>query len=460
MSNSSNFGWTSTLAASCALLLAVQVAAFGQDAAPEAAEPTQTAAATDAASDQPAPLTEDELEVLVARIALYPDELVAAISAASLFPLQIVEASRFLDDYAEDSSLEPKESWDGSVISLLNYPEIVKMMSDDLEWTQALGDAIAYQQQDVLVAIQQLRDEAVANGVIETDDKITVVQEGDNVVIQPTNTETVYVPQYPPEMLYTPGYAVAPVTYYPNPYPSYYYPTATFFAGFVTGVAWAAIVDWNDWGVWGGSWGGDVDIDINCRNCFNNRDFNGNIKWNDVDWKNVDRDKISIDRDQFAKIDRTNVTNNIRTDIKSNQNNSIRNKATNVRGERPSTLPARSGGARDVRASTLEGLKQGPAARPDRAKPAAKPQARPQAKAKPQARAQPKAGKKASTANRRSGKPKAAAKPDRRSKKPSALGSPKRGKKSKVHAKRGHKSKAHHVKHRGGGKRGGRGRRR
>ena len=440
--------WAPTLAASFAMVLAVHGGAFGQDAAPEA-QTAEASATTDTASDQPAPLTDEELEILVARIALYPDELVAAISAASLFPLQIVEASRFLDDYAEDQSLEPKESWDGSVISLLNYPEIVKMMSDDLDWTQSLGDAIAYQQQDVLVAIQQLRDEAVANGVIETDDKITVVQEGDNVVIQPTNTETVYVPQYPPEMLYTTGYAATPVTYYPNPYPSYYYPTATFFAGFVTGVAWAAIVDWNDWGVWGGSWGGDVDIDINCRNCFNNRDFNGNIKWNDVDWKNVDRDKISIDRDQFAKIDRTNVTNNIRNDIKSNQNNNIRNKATNVRGERPSTLPARSGGARDVRASTLEGLKQGPAARPDRARPATKPQARPQ----------PKATKKATTANRRSGKPKAAAKPDRRTKKPSALGSPKRGKKSKVHAKRGHKSKAHHVKHRGGGKRGGRRRR-
>ena len=126
------------------------------------------------AATSPEPLSADEMEVLVARIALYPDELIAVITAASLYPLQIVEAARYLDQYAKDKSLKPKESWDGSVISLLNYPEVVKMMSDDLEWTQALGDAIAYQQKDVLIAIQQLRDEAVAKGAIKTDDKIQV----------------------------------------------------------------------------------------------------------------------------------------------------------------------------------------------------------------------------------------------------------------------------------------------
>ena len=90
--------------------------------------PTQVSAA-------PEPLTEDELEVLVSRIALYPDELVALVSAASLYPLQIVEAARFLEAHSKKADLKPKESWDGSVISLLNYPEIVKMMSEDLDWT-------------------------------------------------------------------------------------------------------------------------------------------------------------------------------------------------------------------------------------------------------------------------------------------------------------------------------------
>ncbi|THK37915.1 DUF3300 domain-containing protein, partial [Ensifer sp. MPMI2T] len=126
----------------------------------------QTAAAPAApAETAPEPLTDDELEVLVARIALYPDELVALISAASLYPLQIVEAERFLEAREKNSDLKPKDSWDGSVVSLLNYPEVVKMMSEDLEWTQSFGEAIANQQKDVLIAIQQLRDEAVAKDI-------------------------------------------------------------------------------------------------------------------------------------------------------------------------------------------------------------------------------------------------------------------------------------------------------
>ena len=450
--------WTLKLISASALLLMLHGAALAQsDSAPPAG--TQTASApADTGASEPAPLTEDELEILVARIALYPDELIAVITAASLYPLQIVEASRFLDDYAKDSSLKPKDTWDGSVISLLNYPDIVKMMSDDLDWTQALGDAIAYQQQDVLMAIQQLRDQAVADGVIQSDDKINVVQEGDNIVIQPTNTETVYVPQYEPQMLYDPGYPPAPIGYYPNPYPSYYYPTATFFAGFVTGAIWGAVVDWDDWGVWGGHWNGnDVDIDIGCNNCFNNRDFNGNIKWNDVDWKNVDRSKISIDRNQFNNIDKTNIKNNIRRDIERNPDNSIRNKATNIKKERPTTLPGRAGQTRDVRASTLEGL-QRQQARPDRPRPDARPAARPdrpQTASRPQARPdRPQARTDRPQAKpqvKRSSKPKPGAKVDRRPKKASALGKPGKGKVHKVNAKRGHKAGPKKVKRKGGG---------
>ena len=145
----------------------------------------------------------------MARIALYPDELVALISAASLYPLQIVEAARYLDAYAKDKNLKPKENWDGSVVSLLNYPEVVKMMSDDLDWTQAFGDALAYQQKDVLIAIQQLREEAVAKNIIKSDDKMKVETSGDNIIIQPASSEEVYVPRYEPAMLYEPSYVAA-----------------------------------------------------------------------------------------------------------------------------------------------------------------------------------------------------------------------------------------------------------
>jgi hypothetical protein len=387
------------------------------------------------------PLSEDEVEILVARIALYPDELVAVITAASLYPLQIVEAGRFLENFEKDPSLQPKATWDGSIISLLNYPEIVTMMSVDLDWTQTLGDAITYQQKDVLIAIQQLREQAVASGIIASDEKVTVVNEGDNVVIQSANPETIYVPQYEPEMLYVPDYPVTPIAYYPDPYPPYYYPTAPFFAAVVTGAVWAAVVDWDDWDVWGGDWdGGDIDID--CNNCFNDIDIDGKVNINDIDWTNVDRDKISIDKDQFNKIDKTSIKNS----VKANDNNSIRNKATEIKKERPTTLPGKTGKVKDVRTSTLEGLKQ---------KPASKDLSRVTPKKLPQA-IKPKVTSPKVTKPKKVGKPKVAAKPDTRPKKPSGLGEVKKGKTSKVNSKRGNKHAGKVLIPKGGGKGGGR----
>ncbi|WP_081158864.1 DUF3300 domain-containing protein [Ensifer aridi] len=424
---------TAMIAIGSILMLSIQAPGALAQATASAPAPQEQAA--------PEPLTEDELEVLVARIALYPDELVALISAASLFPLQIVEAERFLDARAKNSGLKPKADWDGSIVSLLNYPEIVKMMSDDLEWTQSLGQAIAYQQKDVLIAIQQLRNEAVAKGVIKTDDKVTVVEEGDNIVIQPANTEKIYVPQYPPEMLYERDYAPVPIAYYPDPYPAYYYPAATFFAGAVTGFAWAAIVDWDDWGVWGGRWNGDINID--CNKCFNDIDFTGKVKWNDIDWRNVDRSKITLDRDQLSKFDRTNIENN----IKANGGNNIRNRAAELQRDRSVARPGSGGGQlKDVRKSTLEGLKAEP-------RPAASPGGGRQAAAKarpdvPKPSINRPKDKKPAQVDRPAGRPKMAAKAENRPKKPSGLGNVNSGRREVASSRRG----GHSM---GGGQRGG-----
>nr|WP_244919762.1 DUF3300 domain-containing protein [Rhizobium grahamii] len=292
------------------------------------------------------------MQMLVARIALYPDELVALITSASLYPLQIVEASRFLDQVKGNSSLKPKEDWDGSVVSLLNYPDIVKMMSEDLDWTQQLGDAVADQQKDLLIAIQTLRDKAVADGIIKTDDKVKVVQQNDNVVIQAANPQKIYVPQYEPQMLYEEGYAAAPISYYPDPYPNYYYPTATYFAGFVTGAIFGAVVDWDRWGVWGGRFDGN-DIDIDCDHCFNNFNRNGKVNFNDVDWKNVDRSKIKFDHNQFANIDKTNIRNR----LEAGGNNDIRTKAKSVKARAANANHARvtPSTIKDIRANRIAG---------------------------------------------------------------------------------------------------------
>ncbi|OCP35852.1 DUF3300 domain-containing protein [Ensifer sp. LC163] len=406
----------------------------------------QAAGASGTAEAPPQPLSEEELEILVARIALYPDELVALVTSASLYPLQIVEAARFLEQQKANKDLKPKDSWDGSIISLLNYPEIVKMMSDDLDWTQSLGDALAYQQKDVLVAIQQLRDKAVADGVIKSDDKITVTQDNDNVVIQAANPEKIYVPQYEPEMLYVPGYVPAPIAYYPDPYPNYYYPTATFFAGFVTGAVFGAVVDWDDWGVWGGRWNGD-DIDIDCNRCFNDVDINGKVNFNDVDWKNVDRNKISFDKNQFAKIDRTSIRN----DFKSVKDNNIANRAKTVRTDHIGSVRNQANriSVDDVRKSKVEARQQIDAGRNKAAAGNRKPA--------DAVKSRPAVGNKVSNVrpsakiDRQISRPKPGGKIERPGgNKPSALGRVQSGKATQVHSNRG--AQALGGGHRGGGK--------
>lgn len=375
----------------------------------------------------PEPLSADEMEILVARIALYPDELVAVIISSSLYPLQIVQAQRLLDDLKTKPDLKPDADWDGSVISLMNYPQIVKMMSDDLDWTEAIGEAVTYQQKDVLTAIQQLRDKAIAMGVLKSDEKTVIVHENDNVVIQPAAAEMVYVPQYEPAMLYEPDYVAVPIVYYPDPYPNYYYPTAPYFAAFVTGAVWGAMVDWDDWGVWGGRWDNDVDIDIDCHKCFNDVDFNGKVNINDVDWKKVDRTKIDVDKNQFTKVNKTKY----KTNIRSNSNNSVKAKAADVSKTRATTLPGKTSNVSDVRKSTIEGLQSKPAAKP--ARPASKP-----AVSKPAASTPVK--KPATTVDRPVGKPKPAAKADARPKNPSPIGEVSRGKDTKIQSDRGGRS--------------------
>lgn len=367
------------------LLSAAAMIALGSAAAPLRAQTATPDTAAGASDEAPQPLSPEEMDILVARIALYPDELVALISAASLYPLQIVEAERFLEESKTRKDLNPKATWDGSIISLLNYPEVVKMMADDLDWTQLLGLSIVNQQEDVLNAIQQLREQAVANGVIKTNDKVKVTKEVDNgrqnIVIEPASSEVIYVPQYPPEMFYEPSYAYQPVTYYPDPYPYYWNPAATFFAGAVTGAIWTAAVDWNN-GFWGWGWNnnhnhnnnnywhGNNNINIDCNKCIIGSDFNGKLNINDVDWRKVDRSKINYNKNDFNKLNNTSIRNEFKkndfTNISDNKlGNKVGNKGNNLGNkgnlQRPTTLPANGGlQTKDIRKSTMEGLNKKP----------------------------------------------------------------------------------------------------
>ncbi|MGH8193400.1 MAG: DUF3300 domain-containing protein [Woeseiaceae bacterium] len=188
-----------------------------------------------------------ELEQLVGRIALYPDDLLAVVLPASAYPLQIVQAARFLEQLEDDKSLKPDESWDPSITALLNYPEVVELMNDDLDWTYRLGEAVVLQQADVIAAIEAFRDRAYAAGNLKSDERQTVSNNDGVIEIEPVEEEVIYVPYYEPERVVV--YQTEPVYhYYARPCPLYYYPYPygySFASGYFWGVTTAFTIGWH-----------------------------------------------------------------------------------------------------------------------------------------------------------------------------------------------------------------------
>ena len=162
----------------------------------------QAPASGDAGAPQ---MSAEELDNLVGRIALYPDDLVAIILPASTNPLQIVQADRFLDKRKSDPKLPIDEKWDDSVKALVNYPDVVKMMSGDLDWTSALGEAVVADQGAVMEAIQAFRRRAQAAGNLKSNDKQVVNVDKTVIEIVPANPEVIYVPQYNPTTVVVAG---------------------------------------------------------------------------------------------------------------------------------------------------------------------------------------------------------------------------------------------------------------
>jgi hypothetical protein len=192
-------------------------------------------------------LATPQLEELVGPIALYPDDLVAIVLPASTYPLQVVEAARFLDARADDPELKPDEDWDDSVVALLNYPEVVRLLNDDLDWTWDLGTAVLNQRADVLDAIQGFRDRAYTAGNLRSDERQVVTADEGTIAIAPADPEVIYVPYYEPRRVVV--YQPTPVYhYYPWGYPVYYYPYPAgyaFHTGFFWGVTSAFIIGWH-----------------------------------------------------------------------------------------------------------------------------------------------------------------------------------------------------------------------
>ncbi|MCW5889279.1 MAG: DUF3300 domain-containing protein [bacterium] len=143
-----------------------------------------------------------DLDTLVAPIALYPDALLADVLPASAFPVQIVEAARAVESGPVDANVAAE--WDPSVQALVSYPSVLTMMNDRITWTTQLGEAVAQDQSAVLAAVQRVRGEAQKAGNLRTNDKQTVTTSGTNIVVEPTDPQVLYVPQYDPVAILSP----------------------------------------------------------------------------------------------------------------------------------------------------------------------------------------------------------------------------------------------------------------
>jgi hypothetical protein len=211
-----------TLVATLAGFLAVPYGALAQEAAP-----TPAAAQAAGAVDQAQQLSKDQLESLVAPIALYPDPLLAQMLIASTYPLDVIAAQQWLDKNKglKGDELEKaveKQSWDPSVQGLVSIPEALKRLSENIQWTSDLGDAFLAQQSDLMDAVQDLRKKAKDSGKLESNDKQTVetkvIEKTTVIEIQPATPDVVYVPTYSPTVVWGPLYYPYPPIYYPPYY--------------------------------------------------------------------------------------------------------------------------------------------------------------------------------------------------------------------------------------------------
>ena len=245
-----------------------------QPAAAASASQPAAAAAPDAApaADQPN-FKPEELEQMLAPIALYPDSLVSQVLMASTYPIEVVEADRWvkantsLKGDALAKELE-KQTWDPSVRSLVNFPDVLAMMSQNLSTTVKIGDAFIGQQKEVMDTIQKLRGKAKETGNLETtkEQTVTTKSEAGNqvIVIESSSPDVVYVPQYNPTVVYGtwPYPAYPPYPYYPPGYVASN--VVSFGLGVACGAAWGYAWGNCNWG------GGDVDIDIDRNTNINN----------------------------------------------------------------------------------------------------------------------------------------------------------------------------------------------
>lgn len=199
----------------------------------------------------------EQLDQLVAPIALYPDSLIAQILAAATHPEEIVEAEKWIEkhNHWEGEKLGKevnKQHWDPSVKALVQFPAVLANMNQNLAWTSELGDAYINQPKDVNQAIQTMRQRAQQAGNLKSTAQETVSSQGQNIVIQPAAPDVVYVPEYDPWLVYG-----APIVAFPGwyPWPGLFFDGPGIAFGIGIGVGLFAGFGWG-WGHWGWDWRG------------------------------------------------------------------------------------------------------------------------------------------------------------------------------------------------------------
>jgi hypothetical protein len=187
------------------------------------------------------------------------DSLVAQILTASTFPEQVVEADRWVQDHpnlkGDDlAKAVDQQPWDPSVKALIAFPSVLGNMDKNISWTSSLGDAYYNQQQEVMDAVQVMREKAEQDGNLKTTPQQTVTKQGSTIVIQPADPTVVYVPAYDPWLIYGypivawPGWYPYPGIWFAGPYLSF---GVGFGIGFFAGFAWG----WPHWGFdWHNRW--------------------------------------------------------------------------------------------------------------------------------------------------------------------------------------------------------------
>lgn len=277
--------------------------------------PPQASAADEAApASAEAPISQEKLDSLLAPIALYPDQLLTQTLMASTYPLDVVEAARFVKDNKDlkgDALVKAVEqkSWDPSVQSLTGFPQVLEMMNDKLEWTQELGNAFLADEKRVLDTVQTLRQKAEAAGNLKSNDEQKVVKEQSVIIIEPAKPDVVYVPTYNPTVVYGAWWAPAYPPYYWPP-PAYYYPPGSMIVAGAIGFGIGMAISNNNWGWCNAGWhGGNVNINVNRNNVFinNNANFKKNV--NNGNWNHNPSQRKGVaygdarTREQYRKSD-------------------------------------------------------------------------------------------------------------------------------------------------------------